>query len=225
MIPLRDNRKTESLPVVTWTLVALNVIIYLWDRNWHPFGQSVIFADLTMRPNEVTQALRGRGDLFALVTIFTSMFMHGGFTHILGNMVFLVVFGAGIEDALGPARFALYYILWGVAAAIAQVYVDPGSSVPTLGASGAIGGVMGAYFLLFPTNKIEIVIPILAFLSFVVSAWAMLGVWFLWQVLIPQEGVANWAHVGGFLSGMVTVLILGGRKSILKDREPNYDFM
>lgn len=223
MIPLSDNQRREAVPVVTYTLVALNVIVYLWDRHWGLFGPNVVFADLTMQPREVVYALRGKEDLFPLVTIFTSMFMHANLMHIVGNMIFLVVFGAGIEEALGASRFALYYILWGVAAALAQIYVNPSSSVPTLGASGAIGGVLGAYFLLFPTNKIEI-IPIFIFLAFTVSAWILLGIWFLWQIFVPQTGVANWAHAGGFLAGMLTVLLLGGRKTILKGREDEFDF-
>ncbi len=224
MFPVSDSQQKEALPVVTYTLVALNVIVYLWDRHWGLFGPNVVFADLTMQPNEVVNAIRGSGDVFPLITIFTSMFMHGSLSHIMGNMLFLIVFGTGIEEALGSSRFALYYILWGVAAAFAQIYVNPSSTVPTLGASGAIGGVLGAYFLLFPTNKIEIYVPVLVFLSFVVSAWVLLGLWFLWQIAIPQQGVANWAHAGGFLAGMLTVLLLGGRKTILRGREEEFDF-
>jgi len=146
------------------------------------------------------------------------MFLHGGFTHILGNMIFLVVFGAGVEEAIGPVRYALYYLAWGFAAAFAQIYVYPDSPVPTLGASGAIGGVLGAYFLLFPSNKIQVYVPMFVFLSFSVSAWVLLSVWFVWQILIPQNGVANWAHAGGFLAGMLTVLVMGGRTAILNGR-------
>ena len=224
VIPLRDNRVRLDAPIVTWVLVFLNVTIYLWDRHGSLFGPSVVFADLAMRPREVVDVFQGVGDRFALVTVFTSMFLHGGFAHILGNMIFLIVFGAGVEEALGAARFALYYLAWGLAASAAQIYVDPHSAIPTLGASGAIGGVLGAYFLLFPGNKIEILVPLIAFLSFELGAWILLSLWFLWQVFAPQEGVANWAHVGGFLAGMVTVLILGGRKTVLRGREAEYEF-
>jgi membrane associated rhomboid family serine protease len=226
MIPLRDNQIRTAIPVVTWTLLALNVIIYLWDRQGSIFGGSKVFADLTMRPREVVGVFGGDQDPFPLVTVFTAMFMHGGLLHIVGNVIFLTVFGAGVEAALGSARFAIYYLFWGVAAAATHIYMDPGSAIPTLGASGAIGGALGAYFLLFPGNKVEVIVPILAFMSFVVSAWVLLGLWFLWQVVVPQPGVANWAHVGGFLAGMVTVLIMGGRDRILKgrERELDYDF-
>jgi membrane associated rhomboid family serine protease len=224
VIPIRDNQVKEQAALVTWTLVILNVVLYLWDRQWHLFGGNVTFADLAMRPNEVVAAVTGKGDTFPLVTLFTSMFMHGNLAHLIGNLIFLVVFGSGIEDAIGSVRFALYYLAWGLAASATQIYVDPSTNIPTLGASGAIGGVLGAYFLLFPANKVEIFVPILAFLSFEVSAWVLLVIWFLWQILVPQEGVANWAHAGGFLAGMLTVLIMGGRSLVLRGRESEYDF-
>lgn len=222
MIPLSDNQKRESFPVLTLTLVALNVMIYVWDRQGHLLGPSVVFADLAMRPADVVDSLRGAishdptVNLFPLVTVLTSMFVHGGATHILGNMIFLLVFGPGVEEAIGGPRFALYYMAWGLVAAATQIYVDPASTVPTVGASGAIGGVLGAYFLLFPGNRIQIYVPLFVFLSFAVSAWILLGLWFMWQVLVPQNGVASWAHVGGFLAGMLTVLVMGGRSAILK---------
>jgi membrane associated rhomboid family serine protease len=226
MIPIGDNQRNRNAPVVTWTLIALNVIIYLWDRQWQIFGPNVVFADLMMRPREVLAAVRGVPDNFALVTLFTSMFMHGNLLHLLGNLLFLLAFGNSVENALGPFKFALYYVFWGLVASAAHIFVDPASPIPVLGASGAIGGVLGCYFLLFPANKVEILIPIIAFIPVVVPAWVLLGIWFLWQILIPQEGVANWAHAGGFLAGMLTVLIMGGRARVLKDRlreEDDYD--
>jgi membrane associated rhomboid family serine protease len=225
VIPIRDDRVRTNFPVVTWTLVALNVIIFLWDRNLRPFGPEITFVDLAMQPREVVQTIRHPGlDLFPLATVFTSMFLHANVTHILGNMIFLVVFGAGVEEALGSARFSLYYLAWGVAAAAAQIWVDSNSSVPTIGASGAIGGVLGAYFLLFPTSRIEVFVPILVFLSYEISAWILLGLWFAFQILFPQQGVANWAHVGGFLAGMLTVLVLGGRAKILGSSRGEYEY-
>jgi len=223
MIPLRDNQLNRSAPIVTYTLIGLNVLIYLWDRQLHVFGPSVVFTDLTMRPNAVAAALHGGGDRFALVTVFTSMFLHGNIVHLLGNMLFLLTFGHGVETALGPFRFALYYLFWGVFAAATHTFVNPGSVAPTLGASGAIGGVLGCYFLLFPGNKIEVLIPFI-FVPIVTSAWVLLGVWFLWQVVVPQAGVANWAHVGGFVAGMATILMMGGRAAVLKGREQELDY-
>ena len=207
-----------GLPIVAFVLAALNVVIYVWDRQGVLFGPSIVFADLGMRPREVASALWGMahgstGDRFPLVTVLTAMFLHGGMLHLLGNLVFLLVFGAGVEEAIGSVRFALYYLGWGLAAAAAQIWVNPGSTVPTLGASGAIGGALGAYFLLFPASKIEIALP---FFDFEVPAYLLLGGWFLWQIFAPQEGVANWAHVGGFVAGMVTILVAGGRTAVLK---------
>lgn len=215
MIPIRDNREDRYVPIVTWTLIVLNCILFLWDRQGKIFGGNIVFSDLTMRPQEVMRAIKG-GDSFPLVTIFTSMFLHGNLIHLFGNLVFLLVFGGGVESAFGPIRFMLYYLFWGLVAAAAHIFVDPNSIVPVLGASGAIGGVLGCYFLLFPANKVEIWIPFI--FSFVeMSAWILLGVWFLYQILVPQNGVANWAHAGGFLAGMLTVLIAGGRQKILQD--------
>jgi len=222
MIPIRDSHASKGAPVVTYTLIALNTLVYLWDRQWHLFGGNVAFADLTLRPNEVLAAAHLHQDHFALLTVFTAMFLHANLMHLLGNMIFLLVFGPGVEQALGGNRFAFYYLFWGIVAAGTHIAVNPASSAPVLGASGAIGGVLGAYLLLFPGNRIEIMVPILLFLSFEMSAWVMLGIWFLWQILIPQNGVANWAHAGGFLAGMVTVLIMGGRKAVLRGRESEF---
>ena len=221
MIPIRDNRHDRYVPIVTWTLIVLNCVLFLWDRQGKVFATNVVFSDLTLRPQEVTRALKG-GDWFPMVTVFTSLFLHGNLMHLFGNMVFLLVFGGGVESAFGPLRFMLYYLFWGVAASFAHIYVDPNSIVPVLGASGAIGGVLGSYFLLYPAHKVEIWIPFL-FTFIEVSAWVLLGIWFLYQILVPQNGVANWAHAGGFLAGMLTVLTAGGRVKILKDQNPERD--
>jgi len=224
MIPIRDNRIARGHPVVTWTIIGLNVLIYLWDRQGLT-GMSVTFADLVMRPRDVVMTIEGHEPtLFALVTVFTSMFMHANLLHIVGNMLFLLVFGPAIEQALGSPRYALYYLGWGVVAAAAHIFVYPHSQVPVLGASGAIGGVLGAYFLLFPGNKVEIFVPLLAFLTFEVAAWVLLGLWFVYQIAAPQQGVANWAHIGGFLAGMLTVLVMGGRAAVLKGREDEFEY-
>ena len=223
MIPIRDNRLDRYVPIVTWTLIALNCILFIWDRQGHVFGTNMVFGDLMMRPQEVVQALREPSNSFPLVTVFTSLFLHGNLVHLLGNMIFLLVFGGAVESAFGPIRFMLYYLFWGLAASATHIFVDPHSMTPTLGASGAIGGVLGCYFLLFPAQKIEIWIPFL-FSFAVVSAWVLLGIWFLYQIFIPQAGVANWAHAGGFLAGMLTVLVAGGRTKVLASSNAGTDF-
>ena len=208
------QEKIEFTPLVTYTLMALNVIIFLWDRDGHLFWQRSQFADLALKPVEVVSAVRGTGDPNALVTIFTSMFLHGNLGHLLANMLFLYTFGEAIEETIGPLRFCLYYFFWGIFAAAAHVAVMPHSYTPMLGASGAIGGILGCFFLLFPSNKLTIYFFLF---SVDAAAWVLLGLWFVSQILMPGVGVANWAHVGGFLGGMLTVLILGGRERVLKD--------
>ncbi|MBL8068685.1 MAG: rhomboid family intramembrane serine protease [Armatimonadetes bacterium] len=217
MIPIRDNLVRKNPAVIVWTLIGLNVLIFLWDRNGGFSGPNIGFADLAMRPIQVVKAFSNRGDPIELAKIFTSLFLHGSLMHLVGNMLFLFAFGPAVEEAIRPPRFALYYIFWGLFAAAAHIFVNPASDVPTVGASGAIGGVLGAYFLLFPGSQIRVVIPPFFFWPFTVTSWMLLVVWFLWQVLFPQEGVANWAHVGGFLAGMVTVLVMGGRNAVLAD--------
>lgn len=218
MIPIRDSAHSRELPLVTYTLIALNVLIYLWDRNWNLFGPSVVFADLTMRPHEVVAALVDHGDPRALTTVFTALFLHGNLMHLVGNMLFLLTFGDNVEAAMGAPRYTLMYLFWGLVATFAHILVLPTSMTPTLGASGAIGGVLGSYFLLFPGNRISLVILPFFFFTFEVAAWILLGLWFLWQILFPQQGVANWAHAGGFLAGMLTVLIAGGRMKLLRGK-------
>jgi len=219
MQSLREDHPNDRTAIVTWTLIALNILIYLWDRQWNLMRPEVVFADLAMHPRQITAVLQGEpGDRFPLVTVFTSMFLHANLPHLLGNLLFLYLFGPGVEYALGSPRFALYYLFWGLVAGATHVYVDPTSAIPTLGASGAIGGALGCYFLLFPAQRVEIRIPMFPFPKTSAPVWVLLLIWFLWQILIPQQGVANWAHAGGFLAGMLTVLIMGGRSTILEAR-------
>lgn len=218
MFPVSASTYSKDRPVITLTLIGLNLLIYLWDRNWSLLGPSLVFPDLSTTPRDVLFALRGQGDPKALATLFTSMFLHGSPVHLIGNMLFLLVFGPNVEAAFGGPRFTVYYLFWGFCAVAAQVLVVGYSPVPMLGASGAIGGVLGAYFLLFPASKISIIVAPLIFITFNVAAWVLLGIWFVWQILLPQQGVANWAHAGGFLAGMLTVLIGGGRAKLLEGR-------
>lgn len=222
MIPLRDSTKHSDTAVVTWTIIVLVALIYLWDRGGELFSNSIAFADLAMQPNQITRALTSAdGDRTQFVTLFTSLFMHAGIAHLAGNILFLAVFGPTVERTLGGARFALYYLFWGVFASAAHVFVNPHSQVPVVGASGAIGGVLGAYFLLYPANRITVLLFPFVFTPFAVSSAILLGIWFLWQVFFPQEGVANWAHAGGFMAGMLTILLMGGREKVLAMMRPD----
>lgn len=219
MIPIRDNLLSGERPYVTWTLLGLNVLVFLWDRDGSLFRSGVAFADLAMRPSEVMLAISRAGDPAELGKAFTSMFMHAHLAHLIGNLLFLQAFGPSVEAAIGGPRFALYYIFWGLFASACHIFVAPDSVVPVLGASGAIGGVLGAYFLLFPGSKVTVIVPPLFWWAFSVYAWILLGLWFVLQLVLPREGVANWAHAGGFMAGMATVQVLGGRMKVLRKSE------
>jgi len=208
VIPIRDDHDTRQTPYVTRTILILLVVIYFWDRGGSLFGRPYVFADLAARPADIWAALKGGGS-DPLVTLFTSMFLHGNLAHILGNLLFLAVFGPRIEAVYGAPRYALYYIFFGVAATMTHAVVMPDSTVSLVGASGAIAGVMGVYFMLFPGAWIQCVILPFWFVPFVLPAWLMLGLWFLMQLFVVQPGVATWAHVGGFLAGMGVALVVG----------------
>jgi membrane associated rhomboid family serine protease len=146
-------------------------------------------------------------------TIFTSMFMHGGWLHIVGNMWFLWIFGDNVEDAMGPVKFLIFYLVCGVAAAMAQVLSSPGSAIPMVGASGAIAGVLGAYILLYPHARVRCLWVLFILVTFVyVPAWLILGLWFVSQFFIPGQGVAWMAHVGGFVAGFALVRLFVARR-------------
>lgn len=211
MIPLRDERRRGPVPWVTITIVLLLALVYLWDRNWQLTGPRYVFADMAARPADIVAAFKG-GLKDPLITLFTSIFLHANLQHIIGNVLFLWVFGPRVEYSFGPWRFMLFYVFFGVLAAATQIFVMPQSSVPMLGASGAIAGVMGAYLLLSPSAEIEVMVPPFYWLPFDVPAWLLLGQWFLYQIFVAQPGVANWAHAGGFLAGMLAVFLTRGSR-------------
>ncbi len=225
MFPIRDENPTFHASVVTFLLVGANVAgwIFLQGLGTMPeLLQSVwrfglIPGEITGQVDPGTQVEIGRGITARLDgqanwwTPLTSMFMHGGWLHLIGNMWFLIVFGDNVEDAMGPFRFAIFYILCGLAAAAAQVVSLPSSPMPMVGASGAIGGVMGAYLMLYPRAPVHLLVIFGFFIDvIVVPAFFMLGYWFLLQLLAGavdrgEGGVAFWAHVGGFVAGMILV--------------------
>jgi membrane associated rhomboid family serine protease len=242
VFPLRDDNPHFLTPIVTYGLIAANVLAWVLLQG---FGSEPLLSSSVCRlgliPAELLQtAPPGTrfpvGEGIACVisgtpswfTPLTAMFMHGGWLHLIGNMWFLWIFGNNIEDSMGHVRFFLFYILCGLAAATAQTLADPDSIIPMVGASGAIGGVMGAYVLLYPRVHVHM----LVFLGFFVTTIAvpavfMLGYWFVLQVLsgwasIGAEGggVAFWAHVGGFVAGAVLVLLF--RDPRLLARHPYY---
>ncbi|MCI4662872.1 MAG: rhomboid family intramembrane serine protease [Neomegalonema sp.] len=209
MFPIRDHNPSGRVPYVTYALIAINIFVFL------------LYAQLLFDPDQ--RRLAAFFDVWALVpaeftsgidrqTLLYSMFLHGSIMHIGGNMLFLWIFGDNLEDRLGHVGFLLFYLGTGAVASLAHVWADPMSQVPTVGASGAISGVMGGYLLLFPLAKVDIAV-ILGFIFriFTWPAWAMLGVWFGMQLLggftTPTEGggVAYWAHAGGFVAGLAAI--------------------
>ena len=214
MIPIRDDNPTELRPVVTLVLIALNVAAWVRVQGAGMDQERLeasVWAFGTV-PCELTQAcVRAHGGL-GWAELFTSMFMHGGWEHIIGNMLFLWVFGNNIEDSMGHARFLLFYLICGVAAGLAHVFLSPGSELPAVGASGAISGIMGAYVVLYPQARVQTWFPPIFFIH--IRAWFFLIYWFALQLLTgvgslgtggDTGGVAVWAHVGGFVAGLLLI--------------------
>jgi len=218
VIPLRDNNPGRTAPLVTVALIAANVLAFLKARQMEALGHSAVVQGMMMVPAEVT-SLRDAPPLaplhMPLLTVFTAMFLHAGWLHLIGNMLYLWIFGDNVEDRLGHARFLLFYLLCGLAAAIVHIAHDPSSRVCTLGASGAVAGVLGAYLVSFPRAGIQVLLLLGIFTRIItVPAWLMLGLWFALQVLNSSEvsagggGVAYFAHIGGFVAGIVLVGVL-----------------
>lgn len=210
MFPIRDHNPSERVPYVTYALLIANIVIflsYLPIMN-DPRALSEFWDTWAMRPVEIVNGV----DTY---TLFTSMFLHGGFMHLAGNMLFLWIFGDNLEDQMGHVPFLIFYLVCGIGADVGQVLADPSSGVPTVGASGAIAGVMGGYLLLFPRAKVDILlIIIIIFKIFPVPAWVMLGLWMAMQVFngittdTTGGGVAYWAHAGGFVVGFILCIPL-----------------
>lgn len=214
MIPLRDNAAPRRLTPVNVALIAANIAVFVYELS---LGARVgRFVDrFAMVPAAVTRAVTGAhrhvGALAPLMTTVTSMFIHGGVLHIAGNMLYLFIFGAAVEYRMGASRYLIFYLAAGIAAAIATVLIAPASSVPVIGASGAIAGVLGAYFILYPRGRILTILPIFIFVQFIeIPAVIYLLLWFAVQLYAGLEeggragmgGVAWWAHVGGFMFGV-----------------------
>ncbi len=218
MIPIQDEpgRPRRRLPIVTLLLIAANVLVFLYELSLGPALPRFIEA-YGMVPLEITtgQPLAPSVPSPVYLTIITAMFIHGGFLHIGGNMLFLWIFGDNVEDALGHLGYLAFYFFCGIAATLVQIAVDPTSTVPAIGASGAIAGVLAGYLLLFPNAIVRTLLFIGPFITFTrLSALLMIGVWILFQLLsglveltgsVGAGGVAFWAHIGGFAAGLVVL--------------------
>ncbi len=223
MIPLGDENPTRSFPIVTVTLIIVNVLVFLYDKliGW---GAPRALFEYAMIPCTISGTCEYQLPPVTphYLTIFTSMFLHAGFLHLGGNMLYLWIFGNNVEDALGHAKFLFWYLLWGVAAAMSHVALNAYSSVPTVGASGAIAGALGAYFVLFPTARIRVLVIFFFIIDVIaVPAFFLLGLWFLMQFQF-QPGVATMAHAGGFVAGAATILILGRNRILRQLRYRTY---
>ncbi|HEY7684663.1 MAG TPA: rhomboid family intramembrane serine protease [Gemmatimonadales bacterium] len=235
MIPFRDDNPTTRAPVVTVGIIALNVLAWVFLEGLGAEGPlTAAVCNYGLIPGEVLQRLppgsgiqMGPGAFCAVDpgpqywTVLTSMFMHGGWMHIIGNMVFFWVFGNNIEDVMGHGRFVVFYVVCGIAAAAAQIAINPTSAVPMVGASGAISGVLGSYLLLYPRVRVHALLALgIYFSRITLPAYVMLGYWILLQILgsLPalgaQEsgGTAFFAHIGGFVAGLVLIRLFAKRE-------------
>lgn len=219
MFPIKDAQPSYSTPVVTMLLIAANVLVFLYQVSLERFTLNHFIETYALIPAR-----------FEIANVFTSMFLHGGWMHLLGNMWFLWIFGDNVEDALGHIKYLLFYLLAGVVAAMGHVFLNPDSAIPTVGASGAIAGVMGGYIVKFPHSRILTLVFIFFFVTFVqVPAGIMLAYWFLIQLMsgvgsiattqATSGGVAWFAHVGGFLAGLVLIKVMGTRERYSRRRD------
>ncbi len=216
MFPISDDNPARSTPVVTLLLIVTCVAIFLWEVSLgRDFDAAVSFLGLT--PNAVTHAEGAQVPTFGVpewATVVTSMFLHASWLHLGGNMLYLWIFGNNIEDAMGHAKFTLFYFACGILAGLTMVFVDPNSHTPVVGASGAISGVLAAYMLLYPRARVRV--WLFVYLFWIRAVWVV-GVWFVLQLLnaaatpASEPGTAWWAHVGGFAAGLALTPLLKSR--------------
>lgn len=221
MIPLRDTNPSQSVPFVNYSLIVLNVIVFFYEFAIGDHVNDLIFAFGVIPARVFYDIEQVQFGVSTFLPFITSMFLHGGWMHLIGNMLFLHVFGDNVEDRVGHGRYLAFYLLAGFAAAATQTFMNPSSEVPMVGASGAIAGVLGAYIFMFPTARVATLIPLFVFFQIVdLPAFVFLGIWFLMQILsgvmslgiaADAGGVAWWAHIGGFAAGAILLPILRKR--------------
>ena len=222
MIPLKDDNPTSIQPVITLSIIGLCVLVFLWQLSLSPEdGRAAVYA-----LGFIPAVLSGNAELPpplvwvpSSFTVFTSMFLHGGFLHLAGNMLYLWIFADNVEDSMGHGRFILFYALCGVAAALAQAAPELGSTIPMIGASGAVSGILGAYVLLYPHARILVVVPLVVILyTLRLRAIVVLGIWFAIQLMSSLAapavggGVAFRAHLGGFIAGVLFIRLFAKRQ-------------
>ena len=222
MIPLKDDNPTSDKPIVTYYLIGICVFIFLIELSSSSYRTGTFFYSFGLIPSVLLGNNQLSQDLYvipAFLTIFSSMFVHGGFMHLIGNMLYMWIFADNIEDNLGKIKFLIFYLLCGIGAAMAQVFADTSSQVPMVGASGAIGGVLGAYLINYPNARVLVLIPFGFFSQLIkIRALYVLGFWFVLQFInsalsgSQAGGVAYAAHIGGFISGIILILFFNKKK-------------
>jgi len=230
MFPIRDSVPSRHPPLATWALIGFNVFVFVLEARMPEARLERVFHVLGLVPAYVT-GQAGPAGWVRVGPLLTSMFLHAGWLHIFGNMWTLWIFGDNVEDRMGPVRFLVFYLLCGVAAGAVHVWVHPGSTVPTVGASGAIAGVMGAYFVMFPRARIVLLFPVFFLpVFFSVPAVLYIGLWMYSQVLsgvltlgAPEAaaGVAWWAHIGGFAAGLLTFSLFLRPRTLRRRFQPD----
>lgn len=230
MIPIRDNIRSRRFPVVNMTLIVLNAALFLYEISLSQGRLSELISTYGVTPRRISAMLDGQlGLTEGILPLFSAMFLHGGWFHLLGNMLYLWIFGDNVEDRLGRLKYLVLYLAAGIAGSLAQVWANPLAAEPVIGASGAIAGVLGAYFLSYPRAKVLTLVPIVFFITFVeIPAFIFLFIWFLLQWLsgfatlgVAGNMVAWWAHIGGFIAGAVGILLLAParRRTYVRGRE------
>lgn len=221
MIPLRDSARPRRTPFVNWALIVINIFIFYKEFMLPDSVLNRVFYYFGVIPSDVTYLVATGASLQPVMLSFvTAMFLHGGWVHVLGNMLYLWVFGDNVEDRLGHLRYLLFYLAVGIIGSISHVLANPTSEVPVIGASGAVAGVLGAYFVTFPRSRVLTLVPILIFFTIMeLPAIIFLAIWFLLQIFNGTAsigGTANpvawWAHVGGFVAGVILIKILAPRR-------------
>ena len=226
MIPLKDDNPTYRTPIVTYSIIAICVIVFILEITSSSYNNGRLFYSYGLIPAVFTGQATLPDEIAGLpseLTLLSSMFMHGGFMHLIGNMLYMWIFADNIEDEIGPVRFIIFYVLAGIAAALTQVYLNTSSTIPMIGASGAIGGVLGAYIVNHPKAKVLVLIP-LGFFSQIIKIPALyvLGFWFVLQFINSSVssstggGVAYGAHIGGFIFGVIAILFFNKKSTVQK---------
>ena len=221
MLPIRDNIRSGSFPLFSVGLILVNFYVFYQQLLLSDRGLNQFIHTYGMIPADIANAFtRGSFDLTVYLPLVTNLFLHGGWMHILGNMWYIWIFGDNIEDRMGRVRFLLFYLICGLTANVTHIFMDPGSVIPTIGASGAVSGILGAYLVTFPWARVTTLVPIFFFIQFIeIPAVIFLGLWFFIQLqygtaslLTSGTNIAWWAHIGGFLAGVFLAKIFVPRK-------------